>query len=916
MAELPPLPPGATLAGNDQALPPLPQGATLASHPDAPPLPAGATLKNNSDKVSQEKPGTLQAIGTTIKNIPGAFAGGLKEIFKATTNRGHQSFEKIKGDLTSPVQSHDKAGKPGSPRFMDYAARAGETALDVLNVPFNLGAGPVEATAGRVSEQMGGPKKETVGDVTMMVAPFAGELKAGATALTAGLKDGAKAVEKLLSPTTVSPAAQATERTIRRATGESSLVNEKAAERLVEHNKTLANASVAEQRALIDDIEHGRTPADPKMAAAAKDIRQVYDGWKNRITQVLPKAAIPSFITDYYAHMWKENPTVVGEKMGAFAKQGSGRSFKQRTIPTISDGIKAGLTPKFENPVETTMAYSQNMSRYVATHDMLNELKTQGYAKWYSPGSKNIPPNWVKLDGIMTSKTAPMSAGTIKAGTPAGSNTGKTLATGRQIQLYAPPEVARVFNNFISKGMEHGDIAPFYQAARTAANGMTQLKLGLSAYHLSTMANEAMINDYARAFRAASRGELKTAGKAMLTAPVAPVKSYMRGMKMQRELLDKQVPDAMSKQINDAFVKSGQTLRMDPFLRTRASGSFYNALHKGTFKRELKEAADRIYKGTAWEKTKGVADLAANVIQTTAAPLFEKYIPAVKRGAFASEMEDFLKSRPKATQDEIDKEAIKIADSIDNRFGELNQDNLFWNKTMKQAAQLALLSPTWNLGTIREIGGGIKDVMGAAPQLAKGEGISRRTAYIAGLAFNTALMSSVYQYLKTGKPPGSVKDLMAPQTGGTDIVSGKPERAMTPGYQKDVYAFGYDFPHHIMSEAENKLNPALQTATGLIQNKDYRGLPIYRPEGVQPIKGEPGVLDYLIEQFMPISVGQFSKGNKKGSNLGVIERGLSVRPAPSYMTDPQRVQQMQTKYGTLDWKKRLKADAREKSRLQ
>ena len=37
-------------------------------------------------------------------------------------------------------------------------------------------------------------------------------------------------------------------------------------------------------------------------------------------------------------------------------------------------------------------------------------------------------------------------------------------------------------------------------------------------------------------------------------------------------------------------------------------------------------------------------------MQTTTAPLFEKYIPAVKRGAFASEMEDFLKSRPNATQ--------------------------------------------------------------------------------------------------------------------------------------------------------------------------------------------------------------------------------------------------------------------------
>ncbi len=146
---------------------------------------------------------------------------------------------------------------------------------------------------------------------------------------------------------------------------------------------------------------------------------------------VLKPDQVPNFITDYYSHLWKEKPTIVAEKLGTASKQGSGRSFKVRSIPTISDGIKAGLTPKFENPIEATMAYSQNMSRYVATHDMLNEMKGQGYVKWYSPGSKNIPKGWVPLDGIMTKKVAPVSVGTAKASIPKGSNTGQPLATGR-----------------------------------------------------------------------------------------------------------------------------------------------------------------------------------------------------------------------------------------------------------------------------------------------------------------------------------------------------------------------------------------------------------------------------------------------------------------------------------------------------
>lgn len=807
----------------------------------------------------------------------------------------------------------DNGLKPGSRGDILPIGRDAQTGKRTLAVPEmvrSLGRGALDLVEEPYRDIKSRGLKPTGDEVGtgMMFAPGAQAIKTAApaarAAVTAGT-DAAKATgeafERLLSPTTVGPKAGAAERIIRKSSGTMNLAHEKAADQLVQHNKLVGNLPVPEQRQMISDIENGRPQANPKLQPAADQIRQTYDGWKQKVQATLRPQDVPNFIQDYYTHIWKEKP---GQVLGAISKQGSGRNFKARSLPTIEDGIKAGLTPKYENPIESTMAYSQNMAKYVATHDMLGELKTQGYAKWYGPGSKNIPQGWVPLDGIMTKKTS-----TIPASATA-------PARGRAIQLYGPPEVARVFNNFISKGLDQGDAAPFYQAARTAANGMTQLKLGLSTYHLGTMANESMISDYARAFRSASRGEFGQAAKAFVKAPTAPVTSYQRGMKMQRELLDKAMPDAMSKKVNDAFVRSGQTLRMDPFYRTRASGSFYNAFHKGTLGREIKDAASKIYKGTAWEKTKGVADLTANVIQTTAAPLFEHYIPAVKRGAFASEMEDFLKANPNASQEMIDREAVKAADSIDNRFGELNQDNLFWSKKMKQAAQLALLAPTWDLGTVREIGGGLKDLMKDAPKIAKGEGISRRTAYVAGLAFNTALMSSIYQYLKTGKAPDSAQDLMAPKTGGTDAASGAPERASTPGYQKDVFAFGYDFPNHVLDEAANKLNPALSTAAQLSQNKDYRGLPIMRPEGVAPIPGEHGLSDYLFDQFLPISVGQFRQGAKKGSNIGTAERSLSVRPAPAYLTDPQRVEDLKTKYGTLDWRKKVKADNRAEAQKQ
>lgn len=176
----PPPPPGFKI----DAPPPPPPGFKLDSAAAPPPPPAGFKIDSPKDS------GILSQIGSGLAAIPKAQLAGAKEILAATTRRGAQSFQDIKGDITAPITGKPKQGVGNyvskdfrsrgteAPKTADYLARAGKTTMDVANMPFDFVAGPIEATAGRISEKLGGPKKETVGDVGAMLAPFGGEFKA------------------------------------------------------------------------------------------------------------------------------------------------------------------------------------------------------------------------------------------------------------------------------------------------------------------------------------------------------------------------------------------------------------------------------------------------------------------------------------------------------------------------------------------------------------------------------------------------------------------------------------------------------------------------------------------------------------------------------------------------------------------
>ena len=96
---------------------------------------------------------------------------------------------------------------------------------------------------------------------------------------------------------------------------------------------------------------------------------------------------------------------------------------------------------------------------------------------------------------------------------------------------YAQRDVARIMNNYLSKGLNR--FAPF-RAYRQVGNVLNQFQLGLSAFHLGFTSMDATISRVALGINELGYGRpIKALGKFM-SAPLAPITNPIQGDRLIR----------------------------------------------------------------------------------------------------------------------------------------------------------------------------------------------------------------------------------------------------------------------------------------------------------------------------------------------------------------------------------------------
>jgi hypothetical protein len=205
--------------------------------------------------------------------------------------------------------------------------------------------------------------------------------------------------------------------------------------------------------------------------------------------------------------------------------------------------------------------------------------------------------------------------------------------------------------------------------------------------------------------------------------------------------------------------------------------------------------------------------------------LFEKYVPGLKIGAVLREFELARKiheadiASGKMTEAQLARQTVNF---IEDRFGEMNYSNLWWDRNLKSALQIVVRSPTWRLGSLRAFVGAAKDTAQVASALAKGESptLTPRMAWaLFAVPVVHATMSALVQQLFTGEPPQTFKDVLFPRYDKND----DRKRFNMPTYMKDYYHFAKDWVGY--STAGLSYIPGV--AAAMMRNKTYFGEKIY-----------------------------------------------------------------------------------------
>ncbi len=683
--------------------------------------------------------------------------------------------------------------------------------------------------------------------------------------------------KRAFAPGTRGEEAQFASETVREMGGRIALGDARATEDF-RQARTLIQKKLPDQQLQFIDAVEGTHPIQNLPLDEQEFALKIKTWSDNNKAELLKSGGVGAqqhWVDNYFPHLWK-NPLEAAQILDTYHLQqaslkGGAGFLKTRKIPTYREALDLGLTPLYDNPIDNILARNHEVTKYIQGNKSIEALKDANYLKFVKSGDPR-PLGYEMINDKISTVYAPRKSGGF-------------IPTGH---YFAPEKVATIFNRYLSPGLSYR-LPTTFGLYRQSANMLNQFQLSLSAFHLGFTTLDVAISKAALSLNQLSRGEVTKAIKTASTVPVSPVTNIIQGDRLLKSALNPTLHPELAP-IIEALQQGGGRVRMEEFYRTNMTRKMIDAWRRGG-------VIDRL---SATLRVPGAA------VEQVMRPILEWAVPRQKLGMFTEMMKYELERAPSMTSSQIRTVAGKIVDSLDNRLGQLTYDNLHWDKVSKDLALSSVRSVGWNVGTIREVGGGTYDLGKMAVDLVRGRrpDLSYRAAYTLTLPLLTGALGGLFNYGMTGEAPKELKDFYFPRTGGLDA-RGNPERVSLPSYMKDIYHYSTAPMQTVLS----KVHPLVGMIGDMLNNQDFYGTEIVH-KGDEIGKQFFDLLKFGGRTATPIaikSMQRLSKEREAGTGIKLPLIGtvpttvqgwlpeIGITPAPTALTKT-RAQELASYY--------------------
>jgi hypothetical protein len=653
---------------------------------------------------------------------------------------------------------------------------------------------------------------------------------------------------------------------------------EKAVTVLGKYDKLFKSMSREDLMAFTDKAEMGQLgQVSPELQEAAQAWRRLADGLHFLIAD--SKGGEFAYWRDWFPRMFKD-PAQAEAVIEQFFKS-HGRSMtgpegmlKARTQLLLSQSVKPvaegglGLELAHDNYVDMMKAKVHESLRYLTGTYIKNDYIEAGFLQ------KRKFPGWVELKD-------------------------KSLRG-----YYAHPDVARVLDNFLSKGLRGNAI---FDAIDKPTSALRELFVGLSAFHgfFTTLSDlsQGVGSNLPRAIGAALTGQFGAAGhhlKEMAKAMNTP-RNLLEGGKLIEEYRKPGTHPELAARV-DLMERGGIRVNASEF--AKMSQAFEDAL------RESKLGLPR------------------QVIRGISRPIMNYFVPRIKINAIdrrlSMELERFRETEGRTpTFDEETKIAQEVARESDNIYGQMVYDNLGMKRALRDILRIWIGFPGWNIGSgtkFLDSLRGVEHLIGQGGRAGADIMMGRKPSYepmtrmqrlgmefYLGMTLVNAVAGALVMKLLTGNWPTDMKDVFMPQTGGT-LPNGQPERVRMPSYMRDILSL-----NHPIDMVAHKTNFPIRMFQTIAANQDYFGEQIRDPwaTGGEQVKQ---TLKYFGKSFLPFGAQGMLKAQthqSKALNLvGItpVPREYSNTPAQNIIDEYNKLNRATTTTKESAEKKKLKAD--------